>query len=134
MKNRSWKYPFPTFSDSMFDKNKDGKLDVFETAFRDAHIEEINRNTTKHPSKKKRDYVVTENRFKNTIENNDSTNSDTTTSIIFELIFVLLAVAVLIFGFVLVLSAESSMFFKAVIMFCSATIAIALLKFADIYR
>lgn len=41
MKNSSWKHPFPTFTDKMFDGNKDGKLDALETAFRDAHIEEM---------------------------------------------------------------------------------------------
>ena len=47
MKNSSWKHPFPTFTDKMFDGNKDGKLDALETAFRDAHIEEMNRNAAK---------------------------------------------------------------------------------------
>ena len=53
MKNSSWKYPFPTFADKMFDGNKDGKLDAFETAFRDAHIEEMNETLPKRKTSRK---------------------------------------------------------------------------------
>jgi len=37
----------------MFDGNKDGKLNAFETAFCDVHIEEINRNATKQDARRK---------------------------------------------------------------------------------
>ncbi len=41
MKNKSLQHPFPTPIDKFFDKNKDGKLDTFETIFRDSHINEM---------------------------------------------------------------------------------------------
>ena len=63
MKNSSWKHPFPTFTDKMFDGNKDGKLDALETAFRDAHIDEMNRNAAKQQSKPKSScYLMRESR------------------------------------------------------------------------
>lgn len=43
MKNESWKYPFPTLEDKMFDGNKDGRLDATETFFRDMHLDEMSR-------------------------------------------------------------------------------------------
>lgn len=43
MKNKSWQYPFPTLDDKCFDSNKDGKLDTFETIFRDMHLNEMNK-------------------------------------------------------------------------------------------
>lgn len=56
MKNKSLNNPFPTFSDKMFDGNKDGKLDAIETAFRDAHLYETSQKKLqteerKHPVK-----------------------------------------------------------------------------------
>lgn len=44
MKNESFKYPFSTFADGIFDGNKDGKLDTFESMFRDMHLDEMKRN------------------------------------------------------------------------------------------
>lgn len=52
MKNKSWKYLFSTFSDKMFDGNNDGKLDTFETVFRDAFFNDINRKQKDDKSKK----------------------------------------------------------------------------------
>ncbi len=43
MKNTSLQHPFPTAVDRFFDKNKDGKLGLLETVFRDAHINEMNK-------------------------------------------------------------------------------------------
>ncbi len=48
MKNKSFKYPFPTLADKMFDKNKDGKLDTFETAFRDMYLDEMSRKADEY--------------------------------------------------------------------------------------
>ena len=58
MKNSSWKHSFPTFTDKMFDGNKDGKLDALETAFRDAHIEEMNRNAAKQDTQPKSRFMM----------------------------------------------------------------------------
>ena len=41
MKNKSLQKPFPTMVDRFFDKNKDGQLGFLETAFRDAHLKEM---------------------------------------------------------------------------------------------
>mgnify|MGYP003511337583 FL=1 len=47
MKNKSWQHPFPTFCDKFFDGNRDGKLDICETIFRDMHLNEIARKNYK---------------------------------------------------------------------------------------
>ena len=44
MKNKSLFNPFSHPIDSFFDSNKDGKLDTFETIFRDAHLKEMKEN------------------------------------------------------------------------------------------
>ncbi len=41
MKNKSHQHPFPRMGDKRFDGNKDGKLDSYETFFRDMHINEM---------------------------------------------------------------------------------------------
>ncbi len=46
MKNDSWRYPFKTFGDDAFDSNKDGKLTGMETVIRDAHLDNVNQNTS----------------------------------------------------------------------------------------
>lgn len=46
MKNESWQNPFPRMEDRFFDSNHDGKLDAIESAFRDAHIREMNKKTS----------------------------------------------------------------------------------------
>ena len=52
MKNESWQHPFPTLDDKRFDLNKDGKLDTFETIFRDAHFNEMNRKAEQYAKEK----------------------------------------------------------------------------------
>lgn len=44
MKNKSFKYPFPTLNDKIFDADKDGKLNITETMLRDMHLDEMSRN------------------------------------------------------------------------------------------
>ncbi len=126
MKNSSWKYPFPTFSDKMFDGNRDGKLDVLETAFRDAHIEEMNRNDAKEENQPKRTFIAERNPQKEKDVN--------TTSSGVQLVFALIAIAVLVVGFILALSTEGTMFIKAVILFGAVAIAIGLLKLVGLYK
>ena len=50
MINNSWQNPFPRTGDKFFDRNHDGKLDVIESSFRDAHIREMSENTGETPN------------------------------------------------------------------------------------
>lgn len=138
MKNSSWKHPFPTFTDKMFDGNKDGKLDALETAFRDAHIDEMNRNAAKQQSKPKSSCYIPETPAEKTVyngtENTDSKNNVNTTPIGVQLVFILIAIVVLVGGFIVALSTEGTMFIKAIILFGAGAIAIGLLKFVGVYK
>lgn len=138
MKNSSWKHPFPTFTDKMFDGNKNGKLDALETAFRDAHIDEMNRNAAKQQSKPKSSCYIPETPAEKTVyngtENTDSKNNVNTTPIGVQLVFILIAIVVLVGGFIMALSTEGTMFIKAIILFGAGAIAIGLLKFVGVYK
>lgn len=138
MKNSSWKHPFPTFTDKMFDGNKDGKLDALETAFRDAHIDEMNRNAAKQQSKPKSSCYIPETPAEKTVyngtENTDSKNNVNTTPIGVQLVFILIAIVVLVGGFIMALSTEGTMFIKAIILLGAGAIAIGLLKFVGVYK
>lgn len=138
MKNSSWKHPFPTFTDKMFDGNKDGKLDALETAFRDAHIDEMNRNAAKQQSKPKSSCYIPETPAEKTVyngtENTDNKNNVNTTPIGVQLVFILIAIVVLVGGFIMALSTEGTMFIKAIILFGAGAIAIGLLKFVGVYK
>lgn len=126
MKNSSLKYPFPTLADKIFDGNKDGKLDAFETAFRDAHIEEMNRNAAKEENQPKRTFIT---------ERNPQNEKDVnTTSSGVQLVFTLIAIAVLVGGFILALSTKGTTFIKAIILLGAVAIAIGLLKLVGLYK
>lgn len=138
MKNSSWKHPFPTFTDKMFDGNKDGKLDALETAFRDAHIEEMNRNAAKQDTQSKSSYIIPENPAEKTVydatETTERKSNVNTTPIGVQLVFILIAIVVLVGGFIMALSTEGTMFIKAIILFGAGAIAIGLLKFVGLYK
>ena len=138
MKNSSWKHPFPTFTDKMFDGNKDGKLNAIETAFRDAHIEEMNRNAAKQDTQPKSSFTIPENPDEKTIydvtETTERKNDVDTTPIGVQLVFILIAIVVLVSGFIMALSTEGTMFIKAIILFGAGAIAIGLLKFVGLYK
>lgn len=128
MKNSSWKHPFPTFSDKIFDGNKDGKLDAFETAFRDAHIEEMNRNAEKRNTQTKNKIVAPQK------PESVGRNNSNTVPIGVQLFFILLAVIVLIAGIIFAIAVEGTLFIRAVILSGAVAIAIGLLKFVGLYR
>lgn len=138
MKNSSWKHPFPTFTDKMFDGNKDGKLNAFETAFRDAHIEEMNRNAAKQDTQPKSRFIIPENPAEKTVydatETTEGKSNVNTTPIGVQLVFILIAIVVLVGGFIMALSTEGTMFIKAIILFGAGAIAIGLLKFVGVYK
>lgn len=138
MKNSSWKHPFPTFTDKMFDGNKDGKLDALETAFRDAHIEEMSRNAAKQDTQPKSSFIIPETPAEKTVydatETTESKSNVNTTPIGVQLVFILIAIVVLVGGFIMALSTEGTMFIKAIILFGAGAIAIGLLKFVGVYK
>lgn len=138
MKNSSWKHPFPTFTDKMFDGNKDGKLNAIETAFRDAHIEEMNRNAAKQDTQPKSSFIIPETPAEKTVydatETTESKSNVNTTPIGVQLVFILIAIVVLVGGFIMALSTEGTMFVKAIILFGAGAIAIGLLKFVGVYK
>ncbi len=129
MKNSSWKHPFPTFADKMFDANKDGKLNTVETVFRDAHIEEMKRNAEKQESRPKSNSVISESLAVNTV----CTQRHTTPKVV-RLAFFTIAVIVLAVGIFMALSTEGTMFVKAIILFCTGAVAKGLLKFVGIHK
>ena len=128
MKNSSWKHPFTTFSDKIFDGNKDGKLDAFETAFRDAHIEEMNRNAEKRNTQTKNKIVAPKK------PESVGRNNSNTVPIGVQLFFILLAVIVLIAGIIFAIAVEGTLFIRAVILSGAVAIAIGLLKFVGLYK
>lgn len=138
MKNSSWKNPFPTFNDKMFDKNKDGKLDAFETAFRDAHIEEMKRNAAKRDTRTKSNLTIPLNPCEKTAQNATETHEgkdDADTSFIgVRVVVMLVAVAVLAGGLVLAFSTKGTAFIKAIILFGAGAAAIGLLRMAGICK
>lgn len=138
MKNRSWKNPFPTFHDNMFDKNKDGKLDAFETAFRDAHIEEMKRNAAKHDTRTKSNLTIPLNPCEKTVRNVTEAHEgedDADTSFIgVRVVVMLVAVAVLAGGLVWAISTKGTAFIKAIILFGAGAAAIGLLRMAGICK
>ena len=138
MKNSSWKHPFPTFTDKMFDGNKDGKLNTIETAFRDAHIEEMNRNAAKQDTQPKSSFTILESPAEKTVydatETTERKSDVNTTPIGVQLVFILIAIVVLVGGFIMALSTEGTMFIKAIILFGAGAIAIGLLKFVGVYK
>lgn len=138
MKNSSWKNPFPTFNDNMFDKNKDGKLDAFETAFRDAHIEEMKRNAAKHDTRTKSNLTIPLNPCKKTPQNVTEAHEgedDADTSFIgVRVVVMLVVVAVLAGGLVWAISTKGTAFIKAIILFVAGAAAIGLLRMAGICK
>ena len=138
MKNSSWKNPFPTFNDKMFDKNKDGKLDAFETAFRDAHIEEMKRNAAKHDTRTKSNLSIPLNPCEKTAQNVTEAHErkdDADTSFIgARVVVMLVAVAVLAGGLVLAFSTKGTAFIKTIILFVAGAAAIGLLRMAGICK
>lgn len=138
MKNSSWKHPFPTFGDKMFDGNKDGKLNAFETAFRDAHIEEMRRKATGQQNKSKSSCYIPENpvekKFCDATESTERKNNIKSTPAGVQLFFIILSIVILVGGFILALSTEGTMFIKAIILFGAVAIAIGLLKFVGLYN
>lgn len=137
MKNSSWKHPFPTFSDKIFDGNKDGKLDTFETAFRDAHIDETNRNAEKRNTQPKSTFIAPEKPDEHSFYEKPESigrNNSNIMSIDVQLVFILLAVIVLIAGFIFTIAVEGTLFIRAIILFGAVAIAINLLKFVGLYK
>ena len=138
MKNSSWKNPFPTFNDNMFDKNKDGKLDAFETAFRDAHIEEMKRNAAKRDIRPKDGSTIPLNPCKKTPQNVTEAHEgedDADTSFIgVRVVVMLVVVAVLAGGLVWAISTKGTAFIKAIILFVAGAAAIGLLRMAGICK
>lgn len=138
MKNSSWKNPFPTFNDNMLDKNKDGKLDAFETAFRDAHIEEMKRNAAKRDIRPKGGSTIPLNPREKTVRNATKTHErkdDADTSFIgVRVVVMLVAVAVLAGGLVWAISTKGTAFIKAIILFVAGAAAIGLLRMAGICK
>lgn len=138
MKNSSWKNPFPTFNDKMFDKNKDGKLDAFETAFRDAHIEEMKRNAAKQDIRPKGGSTIPLNPCQKTPQNVTEAHEgedDADTSFIgVRVVVMLVAVAVLAGGLVWAFSTKGTAFIKAIILFGAGAAAIGLLRMAGICK
>ena len=134
MKNKSWKYPFPTFSDKMFDGNKDGKLDAFETAFRDAYIEEMNRNAAKQNTRPKSSCYIPAN-TQNTGENKKSHKPQSLAeAIIPQLLLIIMSIICLIGGLLLAFVIEGGMLAMLLIIIGVISLALLLLRLAGVYK
>lgn len=132
MKNSSWKYPFPTLDDKHFNGNKDGRLDALETAFRDAHLDEINRAAAEQQTKQKTNRCAS--KYPAEPKACDETEAAETKHEGAQVLLILLAILVLLGGFALAIATEGTMFIKAMILFAAAAIAIKFLKLGGLYR
>ncbi len=134
MKNSSWKHPFPTFTDKMFDGNKDGKLNAFETAFRDAHIEEMNRNAAKQQSKPKSSYYIPAD-LPNTDENQQPRGTHSPAESIFsQLLLICISIISSVGGLVLAFAIEGGIFERLLIIIGAVSLALLSLRLAGAYK
>lgn len=134
MKNSSWKHPFPTFTDKMFDGNKDGKLDALETAFRDAHIEEMSRNAAKQQNKPKSSCFIPAD-LPNTDENQQSSGTHTPAESIFsQLLLICISIISSVGGLVLAFAIEGGMFERLLIIIGAVSLALLSLRLAGVYK
>ena len=134
MKNSSWKHPFPTFTDKMFDGNKDGKLNAFETAFRDAHIEEMNRNAAKQDTQPKSSCYISAD-LPNTDENQQPSGMHTPAeSIISQLLLICISIISCVGGLVIAFIIEGGMFERLLIIIGAVSLALLLLRLAGVYK
>ena len=134
MKNSSWKHPFPTFTDKMFDGNKDGKLDALETAFRDAHIEEMSRNAAKQQNKPKSSCFIPAD-LPNTDENQQSSGTHTPAESIFsQLLLICISIISSVGGLVLAFAIEGGMFERLLIIIDAVSLALLSLRLAGVYK
>lgn len=134
MKNSSWKHPFPTFTDKMFDGNKDGKLDALETAFRDAHIDEMNRNAASQQGKPKSSRYTSVD-LPNTSENQQPSGTHTPAeSIISQLLLICISIISCVGGLVLAFIIEGGMFERLLIIIGAVSLALLSLRLAGVYK
>ncbi|MGN0545932.1 MAG: hypothetical protein ACI4I3_01250 [Acutalibacteraceae bacterium] len=133
MKNSSWKYPFPTLEDKMFDQNNDGKLDAFETAFRDAHLDEMNRLVEEDQKKTKVKSYYLLDLVNEAKEHNIGDPEHPKASFVAVLLLVFLAIACIIGVFILPFIVECGAFVEAIIVFSALTLALVLLRVAGLY-
>lgn len=66
MKNESRQYPFEAFNDKHFDHDKDGRLDLEETLFRDMYLNEIREKSEQDVKNQETEYLkqtVKSNRY-----------------------------------------------------------------------
>lgn len=133
MKNKSWQYPFPTLEDKIFDSNKDGELDTFETMFRDAALNESNQKAKEYAKRQE------EKRYYNNEEDEPQYNTSrkdtsvTNASGGSELLAILFSLIVLIGGIVLAITVEASLIVSALILFSAVGIALSILKAVGLY-
>ena len=134
MKNSSWKHPFPTFTDKMFDGNKDGKLNAIETAFRDAHIEEMNRNAAKQDTQPKSSCFTSAD-LPNTVENQQPSGTHTPAeSIISQLLLICISIISCVGGLVLAFIIEGGIVERLLIIIGAVSLALLSLRLAGVYK
>ena len=134
MKNSSWKHPFPTFTDKMFDGNKDGKLNAIETAFRDAHIEEMSRNAASQQSKPKSSCYISAD-LPNTDENQQPSGTHTPAeSIISQLLLICISIISCVGGLVLAFIIEGGIFERLLIIIGAISLSLLSLRLAGVYK
>lgn len=134
MKNSSWKHPFPTFTDKMFDGNKDGKLDALETAFRDAHIDEMNRNAAKQDTQPKSSCYISAD-LPNTDENQQPSGTHTPAeSIISQLLLICISIISCVGGLVIAFIIEGGIVERLLIIIGAVSLALLSLRLAGVYK
>lgn len=134
MKNSSWKHPFPTFTDKMFDGNRDGKLNAFETAFRDAHIDEMKRKAQEQQSKPKSSCYIPAD-LPNTEENQQPSGTHSPAESIFsQLLLICISIISCVGGLVLAFAIEGGMFERLLIIIGAVSLALLSLRLAGVYK
>ncbi len=135
MRNSSWKHPFPTPIDKLFDKDKDGMLNIYESYLRDTFIDEMKRQEEK---RKKRGYggpyfPSANLNFNKTSTGKDSDELDSQASAGVQLFVIILVDVLLIGAFIFVFTTELPDLVMAIIMLGSVAFSLFLLREVGLY-
>ncbi len=127
MENKSWKYPFGRFEDGLFDRNNDGKLDLWETAARDEYIETSDRIRKEKAEDNK---YRGSSGYNSGFSSNDENKNEVVVAEHQSLLLLFLAIIVLIGGMVMAVAVSGGLAGVFVVA-CALGLAILLLKIGN---
>ncbi len=130
MENKSWKYPFGRFEDGLFDRNNDGKLDLWETAARDEYIETSDRIR----KEKAEDNKYTGSSGYSYFSSNDENKKEVVVAEHQSLLLLFLAIIVLIGGMVMFFAVADSTLLGILVLLVAIVLGILFLKIGNWMR